>query len=113
MSKQQQVLVRLPDDLANRLAQVVSPRKRSRYLIDLLRRELDRESDELVQAAKRLTEIEAQDPALVAESTEWLDTSLAAEADDGFDAGVFERQYQEAQALHEQGRHKAHLPEVA
>ncbi len=98
MYKQQQVLVRLPDDLANRFAQVVAPRQRSRFLVELLRRELDRESSELTQAAKRLTELEAQDPQLLTEDGEWLNAPLAADADEGFDAEVFERQYREAQA---------------
>jgi predicted transcriptional regulator len=31
MPKQQQILVRLPDDLASRLAHVVAPRQRSRF----------------------------------------------------------------------------------
>ena len=98
MYKQQQVLVRLPDDLASRFAQVVAPRLRSRFLVELLRRELDRESSELTQAAIRLTELEAQDPQLLTEDGEWHNASLAADADEGFDAEVFERQYSEAQA---------------
>lgn len=102
MPRQQQVLVRLPDDLAIRFARVVAPRQRGRFLIDLLRRELDRESNELAEAAKRLTELEAKDPTLVAEEAAWLGTSLEADVDDGFDAKEFERQYREAKALQEQ-----------
>lgn len=98
MSKQQQVLVRIPDDLAARFAQVVAPRQRSRFLIDLLRRELDRESRELAEAAQRLTQLEAKDPLLTAEVSEWLDAPLATDEDAGFDADTFERQYREAQA---------------
>ncbi|MDD5296909.1 MAG: hypothetical protein PHU46_08355 [Rhodocyclaceae bacterium] len=96
-----QVLLRLPDDLATRFAQLVAPRQRGRFLLDLLRRELERESSELKEAAKHLTEIEAGNPVLAAEAGEWLESPLAADADDGFDAAVFESQYREAQALHE------------
>jgi hypothetical protein len=101
MLKQQQVLVRLPDDLASRFAQLVAPRQRSRYLIDLLRRDLDRESGELVQAANRLTELEAKDPALATESNDWLNNPLVSDIDDGFEAEVFVRQSEEAQTLNE------------
>jgi predicted transcriptional regulator len=99
-----QVLLRLPDDLAARFAQVVAPRQRGRFLIDLLRRELERESSELKEAAKRLTEIEAGNPILATEEREWLDTPLAADADEGFDADLFESQYREAKVLHETGK---------
>ncbi len=99
-----QVLLRLPDDLAARFAQVVAPRERSRFLLDLLRRELDRESKELKEAARRLTEIEAGNPILAAEESEWLGSPLAADADEGFDPDVFERQYREAQALLDPGK---------
>lgn len=105
----QQVLVRLPDDLAGRFAQVVAPRHRGRFLIELLRRELDRESAELAQAAMRLNEIEAKVPALAAEVGEWVDAALAVDADDGFDADVFERQFVAAQALRG-GKDKAKSP---
>lgn len=88
-----QVLLRLPDDLAARFAQVVAPRQRGHFLLDLLRRELDRESSELKEAAKRLTELEAGNSILAAEESEWLAAPLATDADEGFDAEVFERQY--------------------
>jgi hypothetical protein len=51
-TSQQQVLVRVPDELAERWAQVVAPRQRSGYLIALLRRELDKESNDLILAAQ-------------------------------------------------------------
>ena len=95
---QQQLLLRLPHDLASRFAQVVSPRQRSRYLIELLRRELDRESNELVEAAKHLSKLEAKEKALTTESKVWLDTPLVADPDDGFDADQFKRQYEQAQS---------------
>jgi hypothetical protein len=91
-----QVLLRLPEDLAERFATVVPPRKRSRYLVELLRKELDRESYELSLAARRLTELELGCQSLQAENEEWLNSPLVEEAD-GFDRLEFERQFQEAQ----------------
>jgi hypothetical protein len=99
MPKQQQILVRLPDDLASRFAHVVAPRQRSRFLVDLLRRELDRESAELAQAAVRLNEIEAKIPALGADAAEWVNATLIDEGDADFDADVFMRQFKEAEPL--------------
>ncbi len=102
MSKQQQVLVRLPEDLAARFANLVAPSQRSRFLVDLLRRELDRDSTELVQAALKLNEIEASQPLLATEAHEWVNSSLVDDDDDaGFDAEVFERQFNEAKILRE------------
>jgi hypothetical protein len=99
IAKSQQLLLRLPNDLACRFAQVVSQRQRSRFLIDLLRRELDRESKDLIDAAKRLNLAEQVNKSLVAEGDEWLDGALVTSADDEFDAAVFEQQYQAAFAV--------------
>ncbi len=98
MSKSQQLLLRLPDDLATRLAQLVAPRQRNRFMLDLLRRELDRDSAELAQAAMLLNQIEANSPLIVAENTEWINATLVDDEDAGFDPNVFERQFNEAQA---------------
>jgi hypothetical protein len=88
-----QVLVRLPEDMATRFVQVVKPGQRNSYFLELLRRDLDRESDELAQAAQALTKLEAKDGALRIEDAAWLNASLLA-SDDDFDAKEFERQYQ-------------------
>ena len=101
-----QVLVRLPDDLAERFASSVPSRKRSRFLLDLLRRELDRESRELSQAAKTLTEYESKDPKLGAETDDWLEASLV-QQDDNFDPNEFERQFHAAQSEQKSGRGKS------
>ena len=106
MTTQHQVLLRLPEDLATRFAHVVPLRQRSRYLIDLLRRDLERESSELVQAAKRLTALEARHPAMAAEQTAWLNQRLASGNDAGFDARVFERQFKEARTREQQKSRK-------
>lgn len=101
-----QVLVRLPDDLAERFASTVPSRKRSRFLVDLLRRELERECNELQQAARLLTEYESRDPRMSAESDEWLLASLVRETDN-FDPDEFESQFREAQSGQDPGQKKS------
>jgi hypothetical protein len=97
-TSQQQVLVRVPDELAERWAQVVASRQRSGYLIALLRRELDKESNDLVLAAQRLNALESQDPMAAQDRDEWDGADLGHYTDDGFDEATFTRDFQEAQA---------------
>jgi predicted transcriptional regulator len=98
-AKPQQLLLRLPDDLAQRFAQVVPSRQRSRFLLDLLRNELDRESLALAQAAKTLTEQEAGQPQVAAETAQWVNAALTATDDDAdFNTETFEREFAQAQA---------------
>lgn len=97
-AKQQQLLLRLPDDLAQRFAQVVPSRQRSRFLLDLLRSELDRESLALEQAAKTLTELESGQPSLAAETAQWAEAPLTTDDDADFNAEEFEREFAKAQA---------------
>lgn len=99
-AKPQQLLLRLPEDLSQRFAQIVPQRQRSRFLIDLLRTELDRESQALTLAAKTLTELESVHPNLLAESAQWVSASLTTEITDddaNFDAQAFEREFTAAQ----------------
>jgi hypothetical protein len=109
-----QVLVRLPEDMATRFVQVVKPGQRNSYFLELLRRDLDRESNELAQAAQALTVLEAKDNHLHKEDAAWLSASLSAALlkrdarvsvdmrdDDAFDATEFERQYQVAKQKRE------------
>ena len=95
--KSQQLLLRLPDDLAQRFAQVVPSRQRSRFLLDLLRSELDRESMALEQAAKTLTELESGHPSLQAETVQWTEAQLTMDDDADFNAEEFEREFVKAQ----------------
>ena len=97
-AKPQQLLLRMPDDVAQRFAQVVPSRQRSRFLLDLLRKELDRESMALAQAARMLTELEAGRPALMAETAQWVAASLVGDDDPDFNAEAFEREFATAQA---------------
>lgn len=69
MKSIQQITLRLPEDLARRLAACTPPRKRNQFLVDLVRREFDRESRELEEAAQRLSALEAgHEP----EDVQWL-----------------------------------------
>ena len=79
-----QMTLRLPEDLARRLAACTPSRKRNQFLVDLLRRELDRESRELEEAAMRLTSLEAVHRA---ENPDWL-----ALEEDETDWGEFDEQ---------------------
>lgn len=99
-AKPQQLLLRLPEELSQRFAQIVPQRQRSRFLLDLLRTELDRESQALALAAKRLTELESTHPNLLEESVQWTSANLtidSADDDANFDAQAFERGFATAQ----------------
>jgi hypothetical protein len=101
VAKPQQLLLRLPEDLSQRFAQIVPQRQRSRFLLDLLRAELDRESQTLALAAKTLTELESTDFKTLSESTQWesaILTTGSADEDANFDAETFEREFAAAQA---------------
>ncbi len=80
MKSIQQITLRLPADLAARLAASTPPRKRNQFVVDLVRRELDRESRELEEAAMHLTSLEA---AHVSEDIGWLtlDDDLAGDSE--------------------------------
>jgi len=96
-----QVLLRLPDELAARLAQAVAPRQRNRFLVDLVRQALDREEAQLLAACEYMNRIEAAHPALAREGEEWVRSGLAPaveRADPDFDRATFEREFCAAQA---------------
>lgn len=98
--KPKQLLLRLPDDLAQRFARVVPTRQRSRFILDLIRSELDRESDALARAAQNLTILETGHPAVAVESAQWVEASMTEHDDAGFDPLKFEREFAQAQAGH-------------
>ena len=96
-----QVLLRLPDDVAIKLARAVPPRQRNQFLVDLLRQELEKEDAELVAACEALNAIEAAHPELLLETQEWLDADLTGPVEDwdpDFDRESFEREFAIAQA---------------
>jgi hypothetical protein len=99
----QQILIRLPYDLACQLAKSVPHRGRNQYVVDVLKRELESEkaahSRMLTEAAIRMNEIEAAHPELVAEALEWDNAKLLDDDDDDdFDPVQFEREFAIAQA---------------
>ena len=96
-----QVLLRLPDDVAAKLARAVPPRQRNKFLVDLVRQELEKEDAELVAACEAMNAIEAAHPELLAEEKEWLEADLTGSVDDwdpDFDRETFEREFAIAQA---------------
>lgn len=97
-----QVLLRLPDEVAAKLARAVPVRKRNRYIVDLLTQDLTLKekalSQMLAEAAQRLNEIEAQFPELARETDEWVNAVLTDKQNDGFDPVAFEREFAIAQA---------------
>ena len=69
MNSIQQFTLRLPKDLARRLAAATPSRKRNQFVVDLVRRELDRESRELEDAAQRLSALEQLQ---ISDDGQWL-----------------------------------------
>ena len=69
MNSIQQFTLRLPEDLARRLAAAAPSRKRNQFVVDLVRRELDRESRELEEAAQRLSALEQLQ---ISDDGQWL-----------------------------------------
>jgi len=99
-----QVLLRLPDDVAAKLARAVPPRQRNSFLVALVRQELEKEDAELVAACEAMNAIEAAHPELLEKTQEWLDADLSGSADDwdpDFDRKTFERDFSLAQAAHQ------------
>jgi hypothetical protein len=86
MTSIQQMTLRLPEDLARRLAAATPSRKRNQFVVDLVRRELERESRELQEAAIRLSSLEA---AHASEDSEWLVFDNKPVGDDEFDEKRF------------------------
>ncbi len=106
-----QVLLRLPDDLAAKLARAVPPRQRNRYIVDLLEKtfavQQEAESRMLIEACERMNELEAQYPELARETEEWVNAELTESVDvwdPDFDREAFERDFAEAQAAKRAGQ---------
>lgn len=96
-----QVLVRLPDDVASRLARAVPSRRRNQFLVDLVRRELDKEDDALMAACEAMNTLEKENASMLNETREWLAANLdgsAEEWDPRFDAETFSQEAAIAQA---------------
>ena len=95
-----QVLLRLPDDVSAKLARAVAPRKRNQFLVDLVRRELEKEDQALIAACDGLNRMEAGRPAFREDASQWMEADLDRSADAGdmgFDAEAFSREADQAQ----------------
>ncbi len=104
ISPPRQVLLRLPEDLAARLARAVPPRGRNQFLVDLIANALAGQQEAhnrvLEKAAKRMNALEAQYPELARETEEWVNAELTDTVDvwdADFDSEAFERDLAAAQ----------------
>jgi hypothetical protein len=101
-SEMQSMLLRLPRDLMAQLSRLAPNRGRNQFVVEALQREIDSRDAandaQLIEAALRLNEYEAQHPELLAEAAEWDAAVLVDEEDDGFDRDLFEREFAIAQA---------------
>jgi len=96
-----QVLLRLPEDVAAKLAHHVPPRQRNKFLVALVRQELEREDAQMVAACEAMNALEAAHPGLLTETQVWLDADLTGSVDKwdaSFDRDSFEREFAIAQA---------------
>ena len=87
--------------MAVKLARTVPPRKRNAFLVDLVRRELNLEDQQLIAACEAMNALEAADPEFAREGQEWVDADLTGSVDDwdpDFDRETFEREFEIAQA---------------
>ncbi len=113
-----QVLLRLPDDVAAKLARAIPPRQRNRYIVDLLKQDLlakqEAENRMMTQAAERMNELEALYPELAQETQEWVNAELTESVDvwdpdfdrETFERETFEREVAEAQAAQRKSKTK-------
>ena len=67
----QQILIRLPEDIAARLNAVVPPRKRNKFVADLVTTAIARHEENLGRIAAAVTEEERKSPKLRQEMREW------------------------------------------
>ncbi len=100
-----QVLLRLPEDVADQLARTVAPRRRNQFLVDVVAEALaDRRAQQdraLAEAAQYLNELEAKHPELARDTDEWVNATLTEPVDTwdpDFDRDAFELGFAEAQA---------------
>ena len=72
----QQILIRLPEDIAARLRAVVPPRKRNKFVADLVATAIVHHEEKLGRIAAAVTEEERKNPKLRRETREW-ETTIA------------------------------------
>jgi len=77
----QQILIRLPEDVAARFKAAVPARQRNKFIADLVASAVARQEDELTRIAVAVTDEERSNPELMQEMRDW-DATI----DDGMEA---------------------------
>lgn len=67
----QQILIRLPEDVAARFKAAVPARQRNKFIANLVAGAVARQEDELTRIAAEVTEDERSNPELVQEMRDW------------------------------------------
>ncbi|MGP1679453.1 MAG: hypothetical protein ACTS6J_20145 [Burkholderiales bacterium] len=67
----QQILIRLPEDVAARFKAAVPARQRNKFVADLVARAVARQEDELTRIAVAVTDEERCNPELAQEMRDW------------------------------------------
>jgi hypothetical protein len=67
----QQILIRLPEEVAARLKAVVPPRQRNKFVSDLVATAIARHEDELAKIATAVTNEEKRNPRIAQETRDW------------------------------------------
>ena len=67
----QQILIRLPEDVAARFKAAVPARQRNKFVADLVARAVARQDDELARIAVAVTDEERRNPELAQEMRDW------------------------------------------
>lgn len=102
----QSLLLRLPRDLMEQLSRFAPPRGKNQFVIGALEREIARQAQQrqsereaqLKTAALRLNTLEAEQPTLAEEGTQWVSASLTEADAEVFEAAAFEGEFAQAQA---------------
>ncbi len=67
----QQILIRLPEDIAARFKAAVPARQRNKFVAELVARAVARQEDELTRIAAAVTAEERRNPELAQEMRDW------------------------------------------
>jgi len=67
----QQILIRLPEDVAARFKAAVPARQRNKFVADLVAKAVARHEDELIKIAVAVSEEERRNPELAQEMRDW------------------------------------------
>ncbi len=71
----QQILIRLPEDVAARFKAAVPARQRNKFVADLVENAIARQEDELIRIAVCVSDEERRTPELAQEMRDWEATS--------------------------------------